>query len=106
MVLNNIEEIVVQEFVCFYHADLIDENWGDKCVQEDLAKGSVVRLLSRINEPVQLLELFERMVVERQYPMNQTLSKETEIEWMIEDEDWISYRTLLETMIVVLKSKI
>lgn len=105
MILKNIEDVVIQEFVCFYHADLIDEEWQDQSVQEELAKASVKRLLANTNEPAKLLELFQSMVKDRNHLMNQILSKETEIEWLIEDEDWISYKLLLETMILLFRAK-
>lgn len=102
MNLDRLTEILKQEFLCYYHADLIPTNWKDIDVQSELAKASSARLLGKVDRKGDLIELLQLLCSNRSHPINMLLSEETDIEWCIEDDDWYGYKALLNEIINVL----
>lgn len=99
MSVEELEEKLKQEFVCYYHADLIPEDWKDQNISIELARESVARLTFGMEKKEELVNLLKLLASDRAHPTNETLSEVTDIEWCIEDEDWIGYKALLEGMI-------
>ena len=100
---DRLTESLKQEFLCYYHADLIPANWKSKDVTSELARESVARLTNAAEQKGDLLDLLKTLVKNRSHPVNEMLSEETDIEWCIEDEDWFGYKALLEEMIEILE---
>jgi len=103
MNLDRLTKSLKQEFLCYYHADLIPDNWKSKNVTNELAQESVARLTNAVKQKGDLVDLLKILVENRSHPINEMLSEETDIEWSIEDEDWFGYKALLEEMIKILE---
>ncbi|MEJ2066188.1 MAG: hypothetical protein P8X74_23400 [Reinekea sp.] len=103
MTLENLTVSLKHEFLCYYHADLIPANWRDEVILDRLASDSVSRLREASGQKGELVSLLKILSNDRNHPINEILSEETDIEWCLEDDDWDGYKRLLNKMVDILE---
>ncbi|WP_201510393.1 hypothetical protein [Psychrobacter alimentarius] len=95
---NAIQNALYNEFTCQINADILPFNWNSECYLNTLAKGSASRLSSAI-ESRKLIKIFNEMIRDREHYLNKLTSEASNFEWVIEDEEWITYVKLLNKII-------
>lgn len=99
MSTQNLDDLLTNEFLCYYHIDLLPIDWKEPAVIKKLA--SITS--GRLNELASNLEELKRILLdmknERNHYLNEKISEEVDIEWCIEDDDWNAYSMLLEEIL-------
>lgn len=96
--------VLKNEFLCYYHVDLLPDNWGDRDIITKMAHSTARRLEKKIKDRRgSLIQLLKKLILDRAHPVNATLSGETDIEWHLEDEDWEYYVSLIRRIIFELE---
>lgn len=97
--LNTIKELFYDEFTTWY-CD-IPADWYEDILY--YASESVERLLENIDDN-ELLRLLQEMVHDKKHEMNEVVIYAARIAWT-DDETWVDYKKLLETMIEIVENQ-
>ncbi len=95
---DNIKNALYNEFTCYINVELLPINWDGESFLNDLVKESATRLTSII-ESTNLIKIINIMIQNREHDLNKLTSAAGNFEWVIEDEDWLSYIRLLNKIV-------
>lgn len=96
---KNLDNLLENEFLCYYHIDLLPIDWKKPLVIKKLAAVTSGRLNELVSNKEELKQLLLEMKNERNHYLNEKISEEVDIEWCIEDDDWLAYAMLLEEIV-------
>jgi hypothetical protein len=92
------QEILRQEFSCYYIEDGFESGWEDSV--SELASDSAIRLYRHLNdESIQdFLVFLEKLTNEPNHPFIETLSDETLIDWTHDFLTWKIFQEILKVI--------